>query len=229
MRGLRPGHSTRVARRRSLRSLTILGAGLVVAAAVWAQRPNNVTFEEGEEGWYPLFDGKSLDGWSAPPNSDWKVVDGTIVSESGGSNLLMSDDTFSDFELKADFIAAPSGNSGIFLRVTGKIELAGMKGYEVNVAPPGNPFPTGSIVHLESNGPGVAPKFGAGKKATGIGDSADWRTYDIVAQGARFTIKIDGQTVAELEDPDPILEGYLGLQHNVGKVQFRNVKIRRLK
>jgi hypothetical protein len=209
--------------------LVFIVAGAVVASSAWAQRPNTVTFEEGEEGWYPLFDGKSLDGWTAPPDSDWKVVEGQIVSEAGGSNLLMSDETFSDFELKADFIAAPSGNSGIFIRVTGKSLAAGTKGYEVNVAPPSNPYATGSIVHLESAGPGTAPRFGAGKKATGVGDSAEWRTFDILAQGGKFTIKIDGQVTAELEDPEPILEGYIGLQHNIGKVQFRNVKIRRLK
>ena len=99
----------------------------------------------------------------------------------------------------------------------------------MNIAPPGNPFPTGSIIHLEAGAEGSPPKFGTSKKAEGVGESAEWRTYDITAIGGRFTVKIDGQLVAELDDPEPIAEGYIGLQHNTGKVQFRNVKVRRLK
>ena len=208
-------------------ALAALAAISLATAA--AQRHNTVSFEEGEEGWYPLFDGSSLDGWTVPEGADWKVVEGEIVVETGANNLLLTDDTFSDFELKVDFLAAPAANSGVFLRVTGKALTAGTKAYEVNIAPPGNPFPTGSIIHLEAGAPGTAPKFGASKKAEGVGESAEWRTYDITAQGGRITVKVDGQTVAELDDPDPIAEGYLGLQHNTGKVQFRNVKVKRLK
>ena len=115
------------------------------------------------------------------------------------------------------------------MRVTGKTLAPGAKGYEVNIAPPGNPFPTGSIIHVEAGAEGKPPKFGASKKAEGVGESAEWRTYDITAIGGRITVKIDGQLVAELDDPEPIAEGYIGLQHNMGKVQFRNVKVRRLK
>ena len=86
----------------------------------WSQRHNTVSFEEGEEGWYPLFDGKTLDGWIVPEGADWQARDGEIVVETGANNLLIYDETFSDFELKVDFLAAPSANSGIFVRVTGK-------------------------------------------------------------------------------------------------------------
>ena len=94
----------------------------------------------------------------------------------------------------------------------------------MNIAPPGNPFPTGSVIHLEAGAEGKPPKFGTSKKVEGVGESAEWRTYDITAIGGRITAKIDGAVVAELEDPEPIAEGYIGLQHNTGKVQFRNVK-----
>ena len=101
--------------------------------------------------------------------------------------------------------------------------------WQINIAPPGNPYATGSVVHLEAGAQGSPPKFGTSKKSSGVGESTEWRTYDITAVGGRLTIKIDGQVVAELDDPEPLAEGYLGLQHNTGKVQFRNVKVRRLK
>ena len=96
------------------RRLKVVAACAVLAAALAApassQRHNTVSFEEGEEGWYPLFDGKSLDGWIVPEGADWKVADGEIVAETGANNLLVYDETFSDFELRVDFLAAPSGN-----------------------------------------------------------------------------------------------------------------------
>jgi hypothetical protein len=201
-----------------------------IAAVAGAQRHNTVSFEEGEEGWYPLFDGRTLDGWSIVGNpADWRVLDGEIVVESGGMSLLMTDETFSDFELKVDFLAAPGTNSGIFLRITGRDVAAGVKGYEVNIAPPSNPFPTGSVMHLDPAPAGSPPSFGATRKAEGAGESEEWRTFDVVANGGRITVAIDGQQVAELVDPDVVAEGYLALQHNQGRVAFRNVKLRRLK
>ena len=47
---------------RIARFLLVAGACAALAAATdrpaWSQRHNTVSFEEGEEGWYPLFDGK---------------------------------------------------------------------------------------------------------------------------------------------------------------------------
>jgi hypothetical protein len=204
-------------------------AAIAPAATAQARRHNTVSFEEGEEGWYPLFDGRSLDDWVVPEGADWKVIDGEIVAESGANNLLVYDETFSDFQLRVDFRAAPSANSGVFVRVSGKTLAPGIRAYEVNIAPPGNPYPTGSIVRVEAGAEGKPPKFGASKKAVGVGESEEWRTYEIDAVGGKLTVKIDGEVVAELEDPEPLAEGYIGLQHNLGKVQFRNVKMRRLK
>jgi hypothetical protein len=217
--------------RRNTRSLLRVAACAALASALtataWSQRHNTVSFEEGEEGWYPLFDGKSLDGWTIAGDADWQARDGEIVVENGGVSLLLTDETFSDFELKVDFLAAPGTNSGIFLRVTKKELSEGVRAYELNIAPPDNAHPTGSVMHIEM-GAGGATKFGAAHTVD-AGESTEWRTFDLVARGDRLTVSIDGKPVSELVDPEPIAEGHLGLQHNQGKVSFRNLKIRRLK
>lgn len=217
-----------------LRALALIAFAATLEAAsgptASAQRHNTVSFEEGEEGWYPLFDGRSLDGWTVAGDADWQVRDGEIVVLSGGQSLLMTDETFSDFELRVDFLAAPGANSGVFLRVTGKELSAGVAGYELNVAPPTNPFPTGSVMRVGMpSTPDGAPAFGITGKVEGAGESDEWRTFDVVVNGGRIEVSIDGKPVLKLEDPDPIAEGYLGLQHNQGRVAFRNVKVRRLR
>src|SRR5687768_4596611 len=148
-------------KRRAALALLTFAACVLVHSAAFAQRHNTVSFEEGEAGWYPLFDGRNLDGWIVPDGADWKVVDGEIVVETGANNLLIYDETFSDFELRVDFLAAPSANSGVFVRMSGKALGPGAKAYEVNVAPAGNPYPTGSIVRVEAGTEGKPPKFGA--------------------------------------------------------------------
>ena len=41
------------------------------------------------DGWISLFDGESLDGWTASENTDaWKIVDGTIVTGGERSHLF---------------------------------------------------------------------------------------------------------------------------------------------
>ena len=54
-----------------------------------AQRPNAITFEEGEEGWMLLFYGNSLDDWTPSGDAEWREEDGAIVSDSGGRGLLL--------------------------------------------------------------------------------------------------------------------------------------------
>jgi hypothetical protein len=210
-----------------LRFCACAALGSVLTVTAWAQPHNTVSFEEGEEGWYPLFDGRTLDGWTKAGEADWQVEDGEVVVENGGMSLLLTDETFSDFELKADFLAAPGANSGIFLRVTQKELAPGVQAYELNIAPPDNAHPTGSVMHIEM-GAGGATKFGVGTTVD-AGESTEWRTFHLIAQGGRLTVTIDDKPVGTLVDPEPIAEGHLGLQHNKGRVAFRNLKIRRLK
>ena len=79
--------------------------------------------------WQPLFDGKSLSGWSvkaSPKDQDrayWYVEDGAIVCNTRGATdhgyiWLQSDATYGDFELRLQFQAASDnkGNSGVQIR-----------------------------------------------------------------------------------------------------------------
>ena len=179
-----------------------------------AQRPNAITFEEGEEGWMLLFYGSSLDDWTPSGDAEWREQDGAIVSDSGGRGLLLTVDQYADFELRIDFLADPGTNSGIFLRTTASPASVLTDCYELNIAPPDNAYPTGSFVQR--------------MKVEGIGELDDWRTFHVEAVRGHFKVRLDGELILEFEDADPIEKGYIGLQHNQGRIAFRNVKIRQL-
>ena len=66
-------------------------------------------------GWVRLFDGKTLSQWTPVGNANWKVVSGEIWSTDGGG-FLLSKQTYTNFEIRADFWVTPDANSGIFIR-----------------------------------------------------------------------------------------------------------------
>ena len=102
------------------------------------------------EGWISLFDGETLFGWKAASKADWQVVDGEIRvgirGDAGEPGLLCTTTQFADYVLRMDFRAAAGTNSGVFLRTSPRPKNPKSDCYELNIAPPDNPFPTGSFV-----------------------------------------------------------------------------------
>ncbi len=63
---------------------TLLALSVLSLAAVAAEEP-----KPDAEGFYPLFDGKTLDGWKANENTDtFKIADGEIVVHGPRSHLF---------------------------------------------------------------------------------------------------------------------------------------------
>ncbi|MEK6397834.1 MAG: DUF1080 domain-containing protein, partial [Terriglobus sp.] len=96
----------------------------LAALPAFAQKPNTLTKQEKAAGWKLLFDGKTTKGWHSArggdfPTTGWAVQDGTItVTETGGEEAgnggdIVTDRTYSNFELSVDFKTSPGANSGI--------------------------------------------------------------------------------------------------------------------
>jgi len=180
-----------------------------------ADVPNSLTPEELNDGWILLFDGETTFGWKANSDANWKVAEGVISVDSGTKGLLNTTSSFADYVLKVDFRAPKGTNSGVFLRTPLEPKDPATDCYELNIADESvSPFPTGSFVGRQ--------------KATGTHDTTEWRTFTVKAEGGHFTVTIDGEQVLDYEDPRPLGRGYIGLQFNQGKVEFRNVKLKPL-
>lgn len=176
---------------------------------------NVLTEQELDDGWILLFDGETLYGWDGQDAADWKVADGAITVGQGEKGLLTTTTEWGDYVLKCDFRAPATTNSGIFLRTPVKPTDPAKDCYELNIASPEvSPFSNGGFVGRE--------------KATKYVDCADWRTYEVTAQGEHFVVKIDGETVLDYTDPAPLGRGRIGLQLNSGPVAFRNIKLKPL-
>jgi hypothetical protein len=97
------------------------------AALVQCQAPNTLTPQEQQEGWKLLFDGQDMNWWHSylqtGTGKDWSVVDGTIQLKK--TNLdphedytdLVTDEEYTNFDLKLDWMANPCIDSGVMFYV----------------------------------------------------------------------------------------------------------------
>jgi type 1 glutamine amidotransferase len=207
-----------------------------------------------EEGFKPIFDGKSLDGWDGNPKF-WSVKDGAITGQTtkdnptdGNTFLIWKDGKVSDFELRLSYKIV-GGNSGIQYRSKdfGKWVVGG---YQAD-------FESGKtysgILYEERMSRGIMAQRGEkvtfgedGKReVTGsVGKSdeiqaaikhEEWNEYTIIAKGHDLKHIINGKTTVEVTDNDPkkfVAEGILALQLHAGPpmvVQFKDVRIKELK
>lgn len=100
---------------------TGLGLGLFRLPAFAQPEP-----APGEDGFTPLFDGKTLDGWHTNrqkighgTGGRWAVEDGAITGEQdppGNGGMLMTDKDFGDFDLMLELNPDWGIDTGVFLR-----------------------------------------------------------------------------------------------------------------
>lgn len=76
--------------------------------------------ERSKKGWQSLFDGKTLTGWRAAnkdtvPGTAWSANDGVLTFDpsKGHGGDIVTQKTFTSFELSVDFNVSEGGNSGI--------------------------------------------------------------------------------------------------------------------
>jgi Domain of Unknown Function (DUF1080) len=190
-----------------------------------------------DDGFAPLFDGKTLQGWTHVNSGqgNWVVQDGLLVTKGQGGGWLSTEKTYANFVLKLEYRLKPGGNSGVFLRAphTGDPAYSGM---EIQILDDDDeqykslqPFQyAGSLYGV------VAAKRGHTKPA------GQWNAMEITADGPKITIKLNGATVVEAnvkEHPDAVAqhpglertEGYIGLQSHSEPVEFRNIQVKVLK
>jgi len=166
-------------------------------------------------GWTTLFNGSTLDGWNPIGDANWELVDGAVQADSG-SGFLVTPESYGDFELTLQYWVDEPANSGIFIRCADPETVTDRNSYEVNIydTRADQTYRTGGIVHL------AAP-------ASVVNSPGQWNTYEIVAQGPRLLVCLNGAQMIDVEDSQ-FADGPIALQYGLGVVKFRNVMIRGL-
>jgi hypothetical protein len=187
-----------------------------------------LTPEEKKEGFKPLFDGKTLDGWDGDPRL-WKVRDGMIIGNTDGVQLerntfLITKRTFRDFILRTE-VKLRNHNSGIQFRSEAFPGWV-VRGLQADMAE--NNWWGG--IYDEGGKRGVLVNGWKGKAETVV-KPKDWNTYEVSCIGDLIQLRVNGLLTAELHDSTR-MEGVIALQLHRGpgmEVAFRNIRIKELK
>jgi hypothetical protein len=191
-------------------------AGVDSCRTARAAEPMLLPWELLEEGWIQLFDGHSLYGWRPTGEAAWQAQDGEIQTQGEKPGFLMTTTPWADYELQLEFRASPVTNSGVFLRSAPAPKEPARDCYELNIAPPDNPFPTGSLVARQRT------TLPAAKAPA----PDEWHTFRLTAWAGWIIVELDGARAADYSDPAPVRIGRIGLQSNSGPVAFRNIRLR---
>lgn len=210
-------------------------AVLDVATILGADKANSLTKGERKEGYTLLFNGKNLEGWEGHPTL-WSVKDGAIVASSDDhpiqqNTFLVYKNPYSDFVLKAE-VRLRNGNSGIQFRST---VLPGpgwvVSGYQADCAGTDDSSAWGNFYEERGRGRGVMKTRDEGwQKARNVVRVGDWNEYEILAQGSRIQLKLNGLVTIDTTD-DKASSGVIALQLHAGhpmRVEFRNIKLKPL-
>jgi hypothetical protein len=229
--------------------LTLVAARLDAAEP----QPNSLTDDEKKAGFKLLFDGKSTDGWRGykmkemPPG--WKVIDGVLTRVAGGAggkgagggDDIVTKDKYDNFELRLQWRVGKGVNSGILYRVTEDAVTSWHVAPEMQVLDNegfGDPNPlhhAGALYDL------YAPVKDVRRPI------ADWNDVRLVVNGNHVEHWLNGVKVVECEiGSDDWNErvakskfkdrpnfakaktGYICLQDHSGRIEYRNIKIRKL-
>jgi hypothetical protein len=172
-----------------------------------------------------LFDGQTLDGWHQIGTGEWTVVDGVIdgtaSKEEKTYSLLVSDETYDDFEVSFEYRVL-QGNSGFYFRVEETGRSNGVAGFQVEV----DDYKPGGLYETDGRGWVVEP---TPQEAATWHRKGQWNSVTLSAVGPELLVCVNGAKTAQIEDHEGRRVGHLALQLHGGQdmhVQFRNITLR---
>lgn len=229
---------------------TILFLGLTAGAVGQAAAEN-------DDGFVPIFDGKTLNGWQAADMSYWSIEDGAITAKITADHpsernhyLVYQGGKLGDFELKLRhrIVSDETVNGGFQFRsemFDGDIPND-CRGYQVD-----NNTNTPWLVRLYDEfgrhdlalrGQKTVFNADGTKETTTIPEAegdpwfklGEWHEYHLICRGSNLTLYVNGRLVAEVVDNDPSQQdftGILALQLHSGPpmtVQFKDIRLKKL-
>ena len=209
-----------------MKNLFAISIGLLLITGLTVMGCSPQTAEQGGAGWISLLDGlnpKTLDNWNRIGDANWRAEDGAIVADKGKGGHLVSKNSYKDFQIRAEFWADHSTNSGIFFRISDPKQIGSKTAYEANIYDqrPEPEYGTGAIVNVAK----VSPMPKAGGK---------WNTLEITAKGSHLTILFNNMKTVDVQHAQ-FAEGPISLQFGNrekgapgGAIKWRKVQIRSL-
>jgi hypothetical protein len=235
------------------------------SGAVFAQAPNQLSAAERAAGWRLLFDGKTFTGWrglgyDTVPTAHWRIVGDAIEKISSGvvpkladgqpatGGDLMTNGTFTDFELVFQWKVVPGSNSGVKYNVSEQLSLThaanhAALGFEYQVLDDS----LNSDNKVATHRAGALYDLIAPNTAKHLRPVGEWNDGRIVFRGTHGEHWLNGAKVVQFELGTPRMDsllaaskyhpipgfadhrsGHIVLQDHGDEAYYRTIKIREL-
>jgi len=218
-----------------LLTLTLTGLASAQAKKAPPKEAPVVPPREGKSETKDLFNGKDLDGWEGYTDL-WSVHDGVILAKNKEplkfSTYLLTKDKYTDFRLifSAKLVESEMHSGVCFWGVVKPDVSKDPEKERSKYTYAGHlvMFPSGWGMYDLFGRNGLPVDGGPAKK---VGKQHDWNDIEILAQGNRVRVAVNGTAVVDWRDPEPerIKEGPIGLQlhsNNVPQeIHFKGLKL----
>jgi serine/threonine protein kinase len=188
------------------------------------------------DGLVPLFNGRDLSGWKAVdcPTDTFAVENGALVATGKAKGWLLSNEEIGNFELRLEYRLSAGADSGVAVRAVAgphsapafEIQLIDDEHYQSAKSSSYRPEArSGALYDVQ------APSMLNNNKA------GEWNGLRLVAEGRHVVVEINGLRVVDYTISSADTEkrpelarttGSIGLQSQTGRVEFRNLLLRRL-
>ena len=210
---------------------------------------NGLSSAEKSLGWKSLFNGKNITAWRVYGEEGmrgWKVENGEMVALglATGHADIISNETFTDFELKLEWNISNQGNSGIFFNVREGDDLGAV-------------YYTGPEYQLLDDA-GLEGKLNRNQQSGAnydmhpprlmtIRPAGEWNQSRLIVEKGHVQHWLNGKKVVEYDlwtseweemkekskwknfpQYGAFKSGHLALQDHGNQIRFRNIKVRRL-
>jgi len=228
-----------------LPTMLLLCWGTVVACAEENEpaRPTALNTDEAAQGFVPIFDGESLDGWVGldGDTSSYYVEQGVLVCKATGKKHIFTKKKYANFVLRLQIKMDPGGNNGVGIRT--RIDKSPhLHGMEIQVLEDayyadGDPIELKDYQHHGSIY-GVVPAQTGHLKPAG-----QWNDEQIVCNGRHVQVTLNGVVIvdADLDEVEPLdHQEHPGLDYEAGRISlhahgnygaevfFRNIRVKEL-
>lgn len=208
---------------------------------------------EPPEGFEPIFDGKTMDGWHARPHFNpielasmeasareakmeqwmadakqhWTIENGELVNDGKGAYLVTNKD-YTDYELMLEYKTVARADSGIYLKATPQVQIwdyTDTNKFKLNAN-----LGSGGLWNNSPGAPGKDPSVLADKPF------GEWNQFHVTQIGARTTVRLNGKLVVDSaimenywDRAKPLFQsGPIELQTHGGEIRWRNLWVKEL-
>ena len=191
----------------------------------------------GDKGFKTIFNGKDLTGWKGATKAYYTKENGILAIKAGGGGTLCTAENYDDFALRFEFKLPPGGNNGLAIRYPGEGDPA-YAGMEFQILDDPHPKYAG-IKPWQAHGSvyGIAPAARGHLRPPG-----QWNYQEVVARGSLIQVRVNGTKIVDT-DLSKVTEpvdgqdhpgmrrkgGHIGFAGHGDAVEFRNIRIKRLK